>query len=622
MLNGYHIAALCVSRIHDEENVTFIANLNSLLVEKDWRLMCFTTDSDLYSETVTEAGELQVYDLLDFDVIDAVIFSASTSYIEQVKLGIINRALKASKPVFVVDESIPNCYSVRFDYRTGFKKVVRHVLKEHNVKDIHFLAGVKENPYSIEREDVMYELTKEFGVGFGPERISYGNFWSEPAKAAVQKLIDEGRVPRALICANDSMAFAASNLLQANGYRIPEDVIITGFDGMTGIYYSHPKITSCHSDYRLLAAKVFDKLLEHFSGRKTEREALVEPQLIVQESCGCTSSVSVSDIDYISEHANSFQRYHGESRYLEHFSMKLQTCENRKQLYEIMKQDLFYDMICVVKEEVLEPTNAPLKVYTETTYGDRLITLYDSERRNETYERELKAEAMLPRMEELLEEKRPLIFIALNYLNIPLGYLCFHFREFNRQSLMKVGQIATILNTAIGGYRNMQYQCHIQKMIEDRLRYDAVTGLHTRISFLNRYDEYIEEHKPELITMVMCDLDDLKGINDNYSHTEGDIALSVVADALHNTCYEGLCCRYGGDEMVAILIKPCDPDKLRVSITEYISDFNEKSGKPYKISASVGIFQTTDTDLDHMFEEADQMMYEVKKQHKKAKRQF
>lgn len=619
MLNGYHIAALCISRIHDEENVAFVSTLNSMLVENGWRLMCFTTDSDLYSETSTEVGELQVYDLLDFDVMDAAIFFFSTAYSPSVKKNIINRVLKAGKPAFIIDDESEGCYSVRFDYQNGFSQVVKHVLGHHDIKDIHFLAGSRENPFSVQREQVMYDLCEEYNIPFGPDKISYGNFWSEPAKQAVRNLIKEHRVPRALICANDSMAVAACNLLTSEGYHVPDDVMITGFDGATSVFYSHPKLTTCICDYRSLAKQVSVELFYLFDGGTPKKVTFVNPKILIQESCGCHSSSSFSATDYLNEQANSFQRYHGESRFLEHLSLNLQLCENPLQLRETMNQNIFYDMICILKKECMNSTLNPLKSYTDTTYGEKLYILYDSEMKEDNYERDMKREFMLPRMNELLEEKRPLVFIGLNYLNIPLGYLCFHFREFNRASLLKVGQIAWSLNAAIGGFRNMQYQNNLMQKVEDSYRLDAVTGLHTRVSFLKQYDKFIRERNPKTVTLVMCDLDDLKHINDCYSHTEGDKAIAVIADALHNACHEGLCCRYGGDEMIAVLTKECKPEDIRQAITEHIDQFNNTSGKPYQVSASIGIYQSAERNLDTLFEEADKIMY-TEKQGKKLPR--
>lgn len=620
MLKGYHIAALCVARIHDQEHSDFVFALNRYLAKSGWRVMCFTTDSDLYSATVIEPGELQIFDLIDYNIVDSVIFFGSTALSTEIKKKYIELAKQSGKPVFIVDEIIEGCINIRFDYTAGFEKVVRHVIEEHGVRDIHFMAGFRNNPFSLEREAVVAKVADEYAIPFGKEQISYGDFWSVPAIEETRKLIAENRVPKAIICANDGMAIAVSTELIANGYKVPEDVIVTGFDGNEGIYYSDPKITSCKCDYPKLAEALGKAIIDLQNGIVPDSVIKIVPELIIQESCGCTSELRASSFDYINELSNNFQRFHGEGRVLDKLSMRLQSCKTTKELCQAMYHPLFYDMICVLKNECLDELQSPLNIRSTSTYGESLFVIYDSERPDINYEHSLMREDLLPHMQSLLDEGHPLILIALSYLNIPLGYLCFHFSEDNRQHLLKVGQFAARLNMAIGGYRNMRYQYHMQKMIEERYRYDAVTGLNTRSSFLQHYDTFLKERHPKQVTIVMCDLDDLKYINDDFNHSEGDAALSVVADALHNACYDGLCCRYGGDEMIAILTKPCDPKRIFESIQDYIIDYNLHSGKPYKVSSSIGVYQSEDTDFQTLFKEVDKLMYQNKKLRKQNKR--
>ena len=62
------------------------------------------------------------------------------------------------------------------------------------------------------------------------------------------------------------------------------------------------------------------------------------------------------------------------------------------------------------------------------------------------------------------------------------------------------------------------------------------------------------------------------------------------------------------------VIKGRADDEIRAKINDRLSDFNAKSGKPYTVSASIGIY-TTDSD-DATFEElvrkSDQLMYNEK----------
>ena len=52
----------------------------------------------------------------------------------------------------------------------------------------------------------------------------------------------------------------------------------------------------------------------------------------------------------------------------------------------------------------------------------------------------------------------------------------------------------------------------------------------------------------------LCDVDDLRGINNRHGHLEGDAALAVVAAAFRAElrAYD-LCARFGGDEFLVVL---------------------------------------------------------------------
>ncbi len=118
--------------------------------------------------------------------------------------------------------------------------------------------------------------------------------------------------------------------------------------------------------------------------------------------------------------------------------------------------------------------------------------------------------------------------------------------------------------------------------------------------------------------LVLCDLDGLKYINDHFSHQEGDNAIKTVSEALHTVCKDGLCCRYGGDELVAVLWGNVSPEAIRSRIHAILDDYNRTSAKPYLVSTSIGICCGSE-DLDSLFARADEIMYQ-RKTAKKAQR--
>ena len=140
---------------------------------------------------------------------------------------------------------------------------------------------------------------------------------------------------------------------------------------------------------------------------------------------------------------------------------------------------------------------------------------------------------------------------------------------------------------------------------------DALTGLYNRNGFIKEYDKIIEECTDGL-TVILADLDDLKYINDTYGHGEGDVAIRAVALALKACCpEEAVCARFGGDEMIAVINGEYSGD-IKGDIDRYLESYTASSGKPYKVSASVGIYKARPEetgDFKEILKKSDKLMY-------------
>ncbi|NLT08575.1 MAG: GGDEF domain-containing protein [Ruminococcus sp.] len=150
---------------------------------------------------------------------------------------------------------------------------------------------------------------------------------------------------------------------------------------------------------------------------------------------------------------------------------------------------------------------------------------------------------------------------------------------------------------------------------------DYLTGLYNRTSFNKKYIEAVNElpYGTE-ITVVLSDLDGLKGINDNYGHFSGDNAIRIVAQTLKEACPpDAICVRYGGDEMIGFIAGRCDTDEITARIRSAIDEHNRHSKTDYKISASVGVVTdmlSDETDIEDLIRRADKLMY-IEKRSKK-----
>ena len=84
---------------------------------------------------------------------------------------------------------------------------------------------------------------------------------------------------------------------------------------------------------------------------------------------------------------------------------------------------------------------------------------------------------------------------------------------------------------------------------------DALTGAYNRQEIFSILEKWFEEAKgrPRLLALTFVDIDQFKGINDQYGHMFGDQVLKEIAKVLQFSFSKGcLICRFGGDEFLIV----------------------------------------------------------------------
>lgn len=162
--------------------------------------------------------------------------------------------------------------------------------------------------------------------------------------------------------------------------------------------------------------------------------------------------------------------------------------------------------------------------------------------------------------------------------------------------------------------------------VEEKLRYmsthDALTGLYNRAYFeleLQRLER--SRHFP--VSVIMMDVNGLKGVNDREGHQRGDMLLQEVGSILLEMFRaEDMVARIGGDEFIVLLPETDDKTvaKAITRIRNVLEEKKEREGVP-KVSLALGAATATEPGkLADSIKLADKMMYQDKESNGQAEK--
>ena len=284
MLYNKKIIALCMARIQDDASNEYITALNRAVTPAGYSIFVYNTCSAVSADSYEGSTQTAIYEYMDFDIIDVVIVYEEVLRNQAVTDALIEKAKKHNAPVIVIGESHEGCINIKFDHANAFVEIVRHMIHVHHLTKLHFMAGFKGNQFSEYRLNAFRKVLEENGLPFDDSMVSYGDFYSVTAERETEKLVASGNIPEAILCANDRMALAVCDVLDRHGIRVPEDVAVTGFDGIPEINVTTPRITSVICDPDDLAKQTLECLLNIESMKGKTNTIFVNPKLYIAES--------------------------------------------------------------------------------------------------------------------------------------------------------------------------------------------------------------------------------------------------------------------------------------------------------------------------------------------------
>lgn len=266
-------------------------NLDALCAEasnRDIDLRIYTSFSDLYKVNKKNTAERNIFSQIDYANLDGIIMFSDMIKSVAVRNMIVDSANAACIPIMSLKEPTEGCINLKFNVAKTFHDIITHLYKFHGCRTINFISGNKGNPIADMRLQVYYDTMNELHLPVSDLNVLFGDFWSVPTRNALENFFAAGLpLPNAFVCANDAMALEACNVLKEHGYKIPEDVIVTGMGGISERHYHFPVITTGVYDYSITSQFIFDTFKKIRDGKFVDSDLMLNCGIDFNESCGC-----------------------------------------------------------------------------------------------------------------------------------------------------------------------------------------------------------------------------------------------------------------------------------------------------------------------------------------------
>ena len=578
---------------------------------------------------LSEMGKKNIIYLPDYSVFDAIIALPNTFDIYGMDSEFYNLVRQNARcPVICLQSGPSDFHTISIENRETMYNLTKHFIDVHKFTDLCYMSGPFKSKDSPDRLLGFKQAMEEAGLEIKPNSVYEGNYWTNRGAVAVDFFL-KGRddYPQAIICANDYMALSICEELKKRGKRIPEDVCVTGFDGIWEGEQNDPSLTTVTILPENYAEAAFTIIDEALAGRDEEKNITLSDEITLRRSCGCGAQHQcgasydggkrLRDMEYLLREAG---RITGD--YQNNYDL-----DNSLQVANYYLRTLGCDtgFLCLCDEN--DPAFRSVeqnRIYSDDMVLMQIMKVCD-QKQAETVDMKFARADILPK--EMFDTDTPQTYIVfpLYFKNRELGYLVLNPSEGQWPNSL----VNTYINALSSALESSYYQSQFMELdeIKRMSQTDPLTGLYNRRGFENGLQEVLSSFSDGMtISIASIDMDNLKLINDIYGHADGDFALTTLAKVLQ-TCLnkDEICARFGGDEFSAILIsdKPGRVEEFVNIFGTRLAEASRSSGKPYPIHASVGVCDLKGGDTKHIFacmQVADERMYVNKRNYKKSKR--
>ncbi len=596
----------------------------------DWDIFVFMCFASYGEEQAHNIGELNIYTLPHTEDFDGIIVFSNHLNAPHTAEKLCRDAKEKNIPVVSIGMPLEGIPSINFSNEEGMRALITHLVEAHGVKRIAFLSGPADHSDCIARLNATRETLSKYGLSLKEEDIAYSDWGNTVPRMVINQMIEKKDFPDALVCANDTMAMAAFTQFIRNGYSVPEDMIITGFDNSTYGQKSYPALTTVDPNFPEIGYQSCQILWDQILGKDAAFHHTVPSRFARAESCGCIDHPDYVNLrKYFCKY--SYQNFL-ESTAIEMFERLLLQSMSGTNGYESLKEQMqdhfnrnhFFegdDFHIIVDHDYFEKVITEENAGKEIAYEEQMDVIVSLKNGQPLPNLVVDRHELIPGYEKTDGEQHVYYFLPLHNQQYNYAYVVFK----DDAAIMQQDKANPYLEKLQESVKMLCINLRLNRVNQDLKRVynrDPMTGLYNRLAYEEKAELLYKQSLKDKTTMMVMfvDINYMKRINDQYGHLHGDNAIKLVAESIKSVLKKDwIAVRFGGDEFL-LIASNCDRElaaEVRLNILSCLARKNHEESLPFEISASCGYVITNPDMPSHLQEyvkEADNLMYQIKQE--------
>jgi LacI family transcriptional regulator len=212
--------------------------------------------------------------------VDGIILKTCKDYKEYKYKDEINVPYIILEGRFINDSSL-----VEVDNKKGAYIGTKYLL-DQGYKSIAFAGGKKDSYTNMQRVKGYISALDEYGIKVDKELILYSEFSAKAGYNAAKQLLNNNKKIDAIFAGNDVMALGVLDYASTNGYNVPEELGVMGFDDIFYAELPQIQLTTIHQPKYDLGKYALQILLEeiHQGENRTHKRIILEPKLVIRNT--------------------------------------------------------------------------------------------------------------------------------------------------------------------------------------------------------------------------------------------------------------------------------------------------------------------------------------------------